>query len=72
MKKMISDGWHMAAGYKVYVEDGKILRGILGDGCNQRTAYPYRESKYGGYTECIGITVAAFCSAARRGTAIMA
>lgn len=63
----MKDGWHIAAGYEVYVEDGKILRGVLGKGNSRRTAYPYRSGE-NCWTECIGITVDAFRAGARRGT----
>ena len=72
--KKISDGWHKVSGYDVYIEDGKILRGIkLDHNGSQVTAYPY--VKYngpgGGWTSCSGITVEAFRSRVKRGTAMM-
>jgi len=68
MKKIIADGWHTVEGYEVYVENGKILRGILGKGNAQRTAYPYKVSKYGGMDIDTGISVDAFRAGVKRGT----
>ena len=66
----MKDGWHIAAGYRVYVEDGKVLRGILGEGDFQRSAYPYR---WDGnvWTECTGITIHAFRAGVKRETMIL-
>lgn len=69
--KKIKDGWHMICGYRVYVEDGRILRGIIGEGNSQRPSYPYRVSKYGGWDICSGITIDAFRAGERRGTIMM-
>ena len=69
--KQIKDGWHIIQGYKVYVEDGKILRGILGEGNAQRTAYPYRKNPRGGWDSESGLTVAAFKAGISRGTITM-
>lgn len=42
MTKM-KDGWHTVKGYEVYVEDGKILRGVKNDTNGSRVpAYPYK------------------------------
>ena len=38
-------GWRKACGYDVWVEDGRVLRGID----NGRTVYPYKTSKSGGW-----------------------
>ena len=76
--KTIKDGWHIIAGYDVYVEGGKILRGVLGFVC----ARPYRKeygTQYddsmrkvrvwtGGWNECAGISVSAFRAGVKRGT----
>lgn len=70
MNCMIKDGWHTIQGYKVYVEDGKVLRGILGEGNSQRTAYPFRRSK-NGWDNDSGLTVNAFRSGVKRGTVNM-
>ena len=68
MKKMI-DGWKIAGGYDVYVEDGKVLRGIkLDHNGHDVPAYPYRLMRDGSWSREIGVTLAAFRAAARRGT----
>lgn len=42
------DGWHKVAGFDVYVENGRILRGIKYDAGQPLTAYCYHSSKHGG------------------------
>lgn len=64
----MKDGWHYIAGYYVYVEDGKILRGLSHD--HQKTTYVYRHIKNGWICEN-GITIAAFQTGVRRGTIAM-
>lgn len=71
MRRQIRDGWHIVCGYEVYVEDGCILRGISGNGSNQKPTYPYRACRHGGWDNAYGITVSAFRSAFRRGTVRM-
>lgn len=62
-------GWHIVAGYKVYVEDGKIVRGIVNPGWNERTGYVYRASRtLKCWVKESGVTVAAFRAGVRRGT----
>ena len=34
----MKDGWHIIAGYDVYVEDNKVIRGTLGDGVTYQSA----------------------------------
>lgn len=63
--RKITDGWHNLCGCKVYVEDGRVLRGLSDDG--QKPLYIYRHKK-DGWTSDGGITVDAFCSGIRRGT----
>lgn len=70
MKKIL-DGWHIILGYKVYVKHGCIMRGILGEGNAQKTAYPYRVSKYGGWDNCSGLSVDAFRAGVKRETITM-
>jgi|LSQX01.2.fsa_nt_gb pyocin large subunit-like protein len=68
MKKM-RDGWKIAEGYEVYVENGKILRGVkLDANGGRRTAYPYRQVRSGGWKLETGVSLAAFRAAVRRGT----
>jgi len=69
MAKTIRDGWHEIAGYRVYVESGRIKHGITQDG--QRTTWPYRKSKDGGWDNEAGLTVDAFRAGVNRGTIIM-
>lgn len=67
--KKIKDGWHTISGYTVYVEDGKVLRGLSSD--KQKAVFPYRAVK-DGWTSASGLTVGAFRSGVRRETIIMA
>lgn len=69
--KRILDGWHIISGYRVYVEDGRVLRGILGNGNSQRTAYPYRACRTGGWDNVSGLSVDAFRAGVRRGSISM-
>ena len=63
----IKDGWHTIAGYEVYVENGRILRGLNGSG--DKTLYPYRWNKqYDSRVNDSGLTVDAFRAGIRRGT----
>lgn len=71
MKRIVKNGWHRICGYDVYVVDGCVVRGILGEEFNLRTAYPYRVCKTGGLDNCYGISVEAFRSGCRRGTVCM-
>ena len=68
MKRKINDGWHIVSGYEVYVEDGKVLRGLSSD--KQRTVYPFRAVR-DGWDNDSGLTVAAFRAGVRRGTITM-
>ena len=67
----MKNGWHTIYGNNVYVEDGKVLRGVSHD--HQRTEYPYRwiGNPYKCYTLASGIGVEAFRSGVRRGTVMM-
>lgn len=66
----IKDGWHTIYGKFVYVENGRVLRGVSSRDWDQRTIYPYRVCR-DGCTNCAGITVDAFRSGLRRGTVTM-
>lgn len=68
--KKINDGWHKIAGYDVYVEGGRVLRGTKTDyNGYEVSAYPYRRNaRYGGWDNCSGLTVSAFSAGVRRGT----
>ena len=64
MKKEIN-GWKIAGGYEVYVEDGKIMRGVIENhNGSEITAYPYRLMPDGSWSREIGVTLAAFRAAA--------
>lgn len=66
----IKDGWHKVAGWEVYVEDGKVIRGIhRGDAVS---VYPYFYSRYGGWDLCQTLTPDALRARLNRGTARMA
>lgn len=72
MNRTISDGWHKLCGYDVYVEDGRVLRGVTDDrNHGPRTTWVYRASKFGGYESAGKVTVDAFRAGVRRGTIIM-
>lgn len=73
MSRKVKDGWHTICGYEVYVEDGKVRRGIATVSGNQTTIYPYRwlGKPYNCYTSDPYMSVDAFRSAVNRGTAQM-
>lgn len=74
MRKTIKDGWHDIMGYEVYVEDGKVIRGMKQSytGLGKVSCYVFRASRYGGWDrEYTGVTVAAFRAGVRRGTIAM-
>lgn len=63
------DGWHKIAGFNIFVENGRVMRGIRHDiNGSEVTAYPYRASKNGGWDNDAGLTVEAFKAGVRRGT----
>ena len=45
--KAIKDGWHTIYGIDAYIENGCVKRGLSSDG--QRTIYPYKAAKSGGW-----------------------
>ncbi len=65
----IKNGWHDIAGYRVWVEDGRVLRGLNLDG--DKTTYPYRWNG-DGWTNDAGLTVNAFRAGVKRDTIKMA
>ncbi len=69
MSKKYEDGWYRVYGYKVYVENGKVIRGMTED-C-QRTTYPYVDCKYGGYDLCTSLSLSAFRQRVKRDKAFM-
>lgn len=69
MKRIYTDGWHVIAGYNVYIEDGMIVRGLTDD--KQRPLYVYRRSRFGGYDREDKVSPDAFRAGIKRGTIIM-
>lgn len=69
-KRTISDGWHTISGYRVYIEDGYITRGITDDG--QDRLYVYRACpslyRFDEWDRVYHITPDAFRAGVRRGT----
>ena len=62
-KKTIMDGWHTICGCEVYVEDGKIIRGMKEDRNHSKVpawVYRYNSRERVWVREYGGITVAAF------------
>lgn len=47
------DGWHDRDGWSFYVENGCLMRGVLG---GDTPVYPYKPSCYGGFDNVSGIT----------------
>lgn len=65
---MIKDGWYKVYGDEVYVEDGKVVRGVR----SGVTCYPYEKTKDGAWRNISGeITLSAFRSGYKRGTKIL-
>lgn len=63
----MKDGWHTICGYSVYVEDGKIKRGMKES--DTLTAYVYRWNKsLSCWTKESDITPDAFRAGIKRGT----
>lgn len=49
MSRQTTDGWHTVYGMDVFVEDGRIVRGvIIGRDGSRVTAYPYRYDREAG------------------------
>ena len=62
-----NDGWREVYGRKVYVENGKVIRGLSTDG--QRTVWPYEGTNSGGLNNVSGkLTLAALRARTDRGT----
>lgn len=66
VKGYVKPGWHHVCGCDIYVEDGCIVRGKSADG--QKTTYPYRKCRSGGWDIATGISVGAFRLGVQRGT----
>lgn len=67
--KEYKDGWHTLGGYRVYIEDGYVLRGLSLDG--RTTRYMYEANKDGGFDKIERMKVAAFKSRCARNTMYM-
>ena len=69
----VKDGWHKFYGYKVWLEDGKVKRAYDPEAneYDQKTLFPYREGKHGGYDLDQGMSLETFRSAWNRGTAYL-
>ncbi len=63
------EGWHDIAGYHVYVEGNKVVRGLSDD--RQLAVYPYRDNPHGGYDLDQNMSPDAFRAAVKRGTVTM-
>lgn len=64
---MVKNGWHTICGCSVYIEDGRIIRGMKNN--DQLTAYVYRwDSGRGCWIRQDSITPAAFRAGIKRGT----
>ena len=72
MTKKLNDGWNVVADREVYVEDGRITRGLKKDmnGSNV-AAYVYRKSSLGGWDKVESVTVKAFETAVEKGKMIL-
>lgn len=66
---MLLDGWHNVSGYRVYIRNGQIVRGMRGQGRDQRPAWLYRYNpRLGVWSACMSMSVDAFRARVRRGT----
>ena len=67
MKKFT--GWKKILGDSLYLEDGIVKRGV--SRCSDRTTYPYRVCKDGGWDQDQDMTESAYRAAVKRGTVVM-
>ena len=70
----MKNGWCVVCGVQVFVENGKVVRGIMGKGMfDVVTCYPYViDRKYGGWDNASGdLTVDALRARMKRGTAVL-
>lgn len=72
-KNQVMDGWHYIAGYRVYVEGGKVMRGFKRDYNGAIvSASVYRGSRRDGWNNENGYnTVDAFRAGVKRGTIVL-
>lgn len=66
----MTDGWHSIGGYRVYVENNRVIRGVVGEYLGTKTAYPYRRDRRHKnlWDNVSGLTCNAFKSGVKRGT----
>lgn len=68
----MKDGWNEMEGYDVYVEDGRVNRGTIGDGVSYRAAYPYKyDVDMKCFVNCSGISVDDFIEGVRSGNIVV-
>lgn len=69
---MIKDGWHVVYGWKVYTENGIVIKGMKTDSNGYYVAaYPYkRNKKFGGWDREY-VTIETFCRGVKSGTWIL-
>ena len=65
------DGWHKIAGYTIYVESGRVMRGVRGPAWSPVPSYPYRWSRKLNCWCNESMTVDAFRAGVRYGTITM-
>nr|DAH10228.1 MAG TPA: hypothetical protein [Caudoviricetes sp.] len=71
---MAKDGWHEVYGENVYVENGKVIRGVKKDENGSKiTSYPYEYSKdHDCWVNISGkVTLSAYRSGHKKGTKCM-
>lgn len=70
--KTYKDGWYTVAGYEVYVENNKVVKGVKKScsGVGEVPAYPYVAAKDGGWNLASReLSLEAFRARVKRGTA---
>jgi hypothetical protein len=70
----IKDGWHVVYNEDVYVENGKVVRGVTKDyNGSEVTSYPYEYNKdYNCWVNISGeVTLSAYRAGRKRGTKCM-
>jgi hypothetical protein len=70
----IKDGWHVVYGEDVYVENGKVVRGVKkGENNSEVTSYPYEYNKdQDCWVNVSGkITLSSYRSGRKKGTKCM-
>lgn len=70
----IKDGWHVVYGESVYVENGKVVRGVTKDhNGSEVTCYPYEYNKDNDFWVNISgkVTLSSYRSGRKKGTKCM-